>query len=520
MGLKRKILGFVVAIATWSALALYFITDSSIRRHLEGLEDAEVQEKTLIVNRLLEASLIQFDYWAAEYYQWDEVYQAAKEARPGALRRNFSPDSFEIPAEPGFSQTVVPTKLFLFRQNQLLEYIGMSSDGKSIEHRPPAELLTLAQSITKDSHSQSDSRTGFVMWNGESYAYVSSGVFPTSRQARSSRDASASGTLLVLRRYSRAEIDDLAGLTAIPFSWQQGKIDSLSSSRDPDGQMIHTLLPVQTLGGEGFHIKVSLPRSAFRIGISSMRILLILMIMLSVTTIAALTYLFDLLVIRRILSIHSVLGEAQQNKRAIEKIADPAQDEIATLGREVRRIFEALVFIADRDSLTGLPNRRAFFESVQELLRKNLPGVYGAVILDLDKFKSINDTYGHPQGDAVLRSLASHLKPLLGIDCCVGRLGGEEFALFLKAESPEAITEKIENIRKAVESTEVPLLESKGSVRVTLSAGVATQDRTTGAEPLEIDMLMSQADSVLYEAKGQGRNRVCRFRAAEKKRAA
>jgi diguanylate cyclase (GGDEF)-like protein len=149
------------------------------------------------------------------------------------------------------------------------------------------------------------------------------------------------------------------------------------------------------------------------------------------------------------------------------------------------------------DQLTGLPNRRALMEAVQAAERQTL----ALVIVDIDRFKRVNDTHGHLAGDTVIRSIGQSMVFELGALGQVARMGGEEFALLSSGVSTPMLVAKLVAFRERVEST--PILVGGGAVRVTISAGVALR-----GEDGSFDQLFSEADRALYLAKTTGRNRI------------
>lgn len=161
---------------------------------------------------------------------------------------------------------------------------------------------------------------------------------------------------------------------------------------------------------------------------------------------------------------------------------------------------------AETDALTGLLRRNAFEKRMDGLIGRFARGRQGDVglervsflIIDIDHFKSVNDAFGHPQGDKVLQQVAEVLKRHVPRQSdMVGRWGGEEFVIGF--ENPDGVAlNKAEEIRKDVESS-VTLPDGK---RVTVSVGIA---ETTGLRSVE--QLYKRADEALYEAKEGGRNR-------------
>lgn len=176
------------------------------------------------------------------------------------------------------------------------------------------------------------------------------------------------------------------------------------------------------------------------------------------------------------------------------------------------RLAEAeLRALATTDSLTGIPNRRSFLASAEaELERSRRTGKLPALILgDLDRFKNINDTLGHPAGDMVLTAVAVLLATLKRNIDTVGRMGGEEFALLLPESDLDAALAAAERLRQAIEGA--PLMWEGRHVQVTMSFGCAVlpQGNTGDIGPAEMlfEELFKLADEALYEAKHLGRNR-------------
>ncbi|MCC5970520.1 MAG: sensor domain-containing diguanylate cyclase [Pararhodobacter sp.] len=159
---------------------------------------------------------------------------------------------------------------------------------------------------------------------------------------------------------------------------------------------------------------------------------------------------------------------------------------------------------ASRDMLTNAMTRRAFTDTLRKTFasRQRTGGKNALVMFDLDHFKSVNDTWGHTAGDAVLRTVSRLVMRELRTEDSFGRLGGEEFGILLANADGEAAAEVAERIRQAIERAVVPDFEK---INFTASFGVAElTDMTVSAE-----FWMSIADDQLYRAKDEGRNAVC-----------
>jgi diguanylate cyclase (GGDEF)-like protein len=162
------------------------------------------------------------------------------------------------------------------------------------------------------------------------------------------------------------------------------------------------------------------------------------------------------------------------------------------------------------DELTGLANHGRF----QELLSAELDQVrryghpVGLIMLDIDNFKSVNDTYGHPQGDVVLKHVARVLRENSRDADSPARYGGEEMALILPHTDLPGAHAIAERVRSAIEGLHVPRLDQDGVLRVTASVGVAAS--TEGDK----EALIAEADGALYTAKRGGKNRTVAAQAA------
>jgi diguanylate cyclase (GGDEF)-like protein len=197
------------------------------------------------------------------------------------------------------------------------------------------------------------------------------------------------------------------------------------------------------------------------------------------------------------------------------QVTTVGKDEFAGLGEEFNKMARELKRRIDElreavhesltDDLTGLPNRRAFDVRFSNRVRdlQRLGGQLGLVLLDLDNFKNINDTYGHPQGDVVLRAAAGVLRDTSREIDNPARYGGEEFALLLPGTDLQGAYELAERVRRGIDALNIPLLDGSGMLRVTASCGVGSMPETRG----DPEPLVAAVDAALYEAKRSGKNK-------------
>ena len=170
-------------------------------------------------------------------------------------------------------------------------------------------------------------------------------------------------------------------------------------------------------------------------------------------------------------------------------------------------LVDALVELSSRDALTGLANRRSFevalAREIDRVARSGEPALL--LVLDIDHFKRVNDTWGHGAGDSVIKAVAGALLECVRPMDLVARTGGEEFAIVLPNCGPAFGETVAERMRRRVESMPI-VVGPKQRVEVTVSVGGAFAPQWVRSTN---HLWIERADQQLYRAKGQGRNRVC-----------
>lgn len=194
-----------------------------------------------------------------------------------------------------------------------------------------------------------------------------------------------------------------------------------------------------------------------------------------------------------------------ENMRKKLQVSQTKLEDINRMSNELLRLNAQYKEMAYIDMLTGLPNRRSFFEQGRIAVHTLREHDSACVIMaDIDHFKNINDTYTHPRGDEVLKEVGKRLQATLRQNEICGRIGGEEFAIFLPNINLENAGHVAERIRTYCAQSPVSTLA--GPIKVTVSFGVA-QVNPTSHDALQ-DALQ-RSDNALYRAKRGGRNRVC-----------
>jgi diguanylate cyclase (GGDEF)-like protein len=212
------------------------------------------------------------------------------------------------------------------------------------------------------------------------------------------------------------------------------------------------------------------------------------------------------------------LSSAEEEEKAlsynaVDYINKPFRPNIVKLRirNQIRNVNQVRTIkrLSMTDQLTEIPNRRSFDERLsmewRRAIREKTP--ISLLMLDIDKFKTYNDQYGHQKGDIVLRAVAKSIEQdLRRPGDFAARWGGEEFvALLANTDQPGAV-EVAERIRVSVEQLHIACESSDAAAPVTISIGVETLIPDTNSS---LDLFISAADTALYEAKAAGRNRIC-----------
>ncbi|NHC45980.1 GGDEF domain-containing protein [Motilibacter sp. K478] len=195
---------------------------------------------------------------------------------------------------------------------------------------------------------------------------------------------------------------------------------------------------------------------------------------------------------------------SEANGRLEARVAERTE-ELEEALRRSRLLAGQLEGLTRRDVLTGLGNRRALDAALRAIdSRREPPAAISLAVCDIDDFKHVNDRYGHPAGDEVLRRVAATLDAGRRAGDLVVRLGGEEFVLLLPGAGQRQAAEACERLRAAVAALDLDAVSP--GLRVTMSVGVATGG--PGPAHPRLGALLGTADTHLYEAKRAGKDRV------------
>jgi diguanylate cyclase (GGDEF)-like protein len=202
------------------------------------------------------------------------------------------------------------------------------------------------------------------------------------------------------------------------------------------------------------------------------------------------------------LQLATLSMSAEQERLSAETRAQEARSQLQTLSRLNSTLEEQ----AHKDALTGVANRRAFEEAIKGMVEAGEASKrdLGLIMIDLDYFKKLNDTYGHQAGDEALRRVGRCLSKISDAARFAARYGGEEFAILVTDSSARELRELAEDVRKSI----ARIRFQHGSKELSLTASIGAVHVSFAEESIDPEEMIRRADECLYDAKHEGRNRV------------
>ncbi|NOI67128.1 GGDEF domain-containing protein [Vibrio sp. 99-8-1] len=322
--------------------------------------------------------------------------------------------------------------------------------------------------------------------------------------------------ILLLEKRVNDELLGIDGLIALMHSRVKVAIESASRANFAK-KVVSDFKATQTTLFNELIDDAANTTSHLNSNVEKMTSVLVILYFILLCSIAWVIYYFHHNLVLRLVNLNSAILERIAGREA--NITETRNDELTDMTKsfiyyekEVIKREAALNEVAMKDSLTGLSNRRHFMEVMKSEVARctRYQNNLSLLMLDIDFFKKINDTYGHFSGDVVLKQIAVLLtKELREVDT-VARLGGEEFAVLLPETDRQESLLLAERIRCAVD--EYSFEDEGNSIHCTVSIGVSVCSRGNNC----FGDLLKEADRALYQAKEQGRNQVCYRQACNK----
>lgn len=205
-------------------------------------------------------------------------------------------------------------------------------------------------------------------------------------------------------------------------------------------------------------------------------------------------------------SFAKLLTGLQISNKEVKRLNVSLNRDIEKATQELRFMNDNLKEISVKDDLTEIPNRRYFNRRLEKVIFGKKRNSIGIMLIDIDNFKTINDTYGHEAGDVALQHVSRFFTDSLRKKDVVARYGGDEFAVYMKNLDDETFYRTAEKLRKLFSKT--PMVYNNNIINLTVSIGLYNYDHNDDYAPKTLKEILSLADKALYESKYNGRNRV------------
>ena len=508
---KRILLYSALALGAFLA-AVYFVSRFSLMNGFSRLESSYAYESVRRLQNHLESEQSQLSTMARDYAQWDRTYEFMASRDKNYARTELTDDTFNI----------IHINLFL-----LLDSSGRPTLSREAGNWPIAksDLVAIAADYRSSSaYKLNAPLKGLVEINGRLFLLAYEPIL-TSRG-----DGEPRGTLVMGKGLSEALLSNLSHSMGLPLwleppdnapspknrltLWSDG---ANSVSLESDSTML-AYVPLKDLSGTARRLLVArIPSKLHSEGQKVTNYLLLLLMLAGVVHSAVLLIVLEQNLLSRVESLNHKITQVTVSGDLSLRLDAHGKDELSALAGTVNAMLtaiqkakfellqaqESLRFHAEHDSLTGVLNRRA----IRDVLRRELARCrrenqsLGIMLADVDHFKRINDRYGHGAGDAALLTVVQRISSTLRPYDLIGRYGGEEF-LVIAPNCDLGLTQRLaERIREAVNSEGVEL--GNDNVPLTVSVGI-----TLGTADSDPEFLVTVADSAMYQAKRNGRNRV------------
>jgi len=510
MTIRKKIILFsAVALGAFLA-AVYMVSRFALMKAFARLEAESAQSTIHLLQNTLRDEQNNLEMVAHGYAQSDETFDFLQTRNPEYARTGIAADTLK-----GLR---VDFLAVFDSNNNLAIYRNVS--GWAPE---PSQLQTIAESGRHNSQAGVAAK-GILDIDGHLLLFSYQPVLP------STGAGTPRGALLMGRELDQGVIASLSSSVGFPvwlepaanssgvdvpeLAWSDG----VNSARvESDSTMLDYVAIRDSSGKTRRLLAARTKRSLYLQGKTESRYLWGLLMLAGAVYCGILFFFVDEILVRRIATLGSEVGKITISGDLSLRLNAEGKDELSSLARTLNNMLsaiqkaktdllqaqESLRFHAEHDALTGVLNRR----SVRDVLRKELArcrrekNTLGVILADVDHFKKVNDHYGHAAGDAVLVSVVQRITTVLRSYDALGRYGGEEF-LIIAPNCDLVMAQKLaERVRSII--ADEPMDLGNDSAKVTVSMGVTLV--TTDSDP---EFLVAQADTAMYNAKRNGRNRL------------
>lgn len=504
------ILGFV-----WIAMSFIIYLDSQyiLKNNYTKLENELIEQNINDVNRAFNRMIESLTLYTVAWSVWDEGYKFMKDKNKKFIASNFVPGTF----------TSSRNNFFMFYDTNAMFYYGKAYDFNTNKMTPvPQELKDyLYKNWEFVTHGSLDSRKFGILNTENGLIVMASLPILTGNSEGPSR-----GTVLMGYYLTKSQFNILSSTVGlklkffkIPFENKNPILEiALSAMTNNPTYYVYNINEHLSLGYILLRdinnqpiglIQIEIPRDIYAEGVSTTKQYLLLIIIFGIIVLISTWILLRIFVLNRLLNVSKQVINISQTRKFDNKIIISGNDELQSMVDAINKMMMMIMlsqnklrYMAHHDHLTGLPNRILFYELLSQEIANAISNNTKIAILfiDMDKFKEINDNFGHDIGDKVLVETANRLKDYMHEKGAVSRSAGDEFVLYFKnVQSLDILKTQIMELLTLL-SKEIILDEI--IIKYNFSAGISIFPDNGQT----IETLLKAADHAMYAAKHHGGN--------------
>jgi diguanylate cyclase (GGDEF)-like protein len=514
MKLQTKVV--LILSGAWIVISLLIYYDSKIMLS----ENYEKVEKTLILNdvrdvrKAFDRMLFTLSLYSLAWAQWDEAYDFMLKLNKKFIKSNFVPGTY----------TSSKINFFMFYDRAGKFYYGQAYDLIHDKVMPaPAGLLDyLAKHPKFVTHSSTTSTKAGILNTPEGLVVMSSLPVITGNGQGPVR-----GTLLMGYYLNNTHIKNLSEIVdmkldffSLPLTSSANEMLTSAYSHLKAGAGNY-VVPINNKIAYGFILlkdidgqpvgllKMQVHRLVYEEGVITVRHYFMIFIALGIIIGTLIWYLLKIFILNRVLSVSNQVVDFNKKNEFKKRIEISGKDELGDMIYYINRMMELITisqnqlhYLAHHDILTSLPNRSMFFDKLDKaILEAKKTGERLAVMfLDLDKFKSVNDIYGHNMGDKLLKAVANRLQHTIKDTDIVARQSGDEFIVFIKKIIRKSDVDA--TAQRILEEMSQPFHVNNIQIKMLLSIGISIFPDDGN----NVEDLIRLSDNAMYVAKKQGGN--------------
>ena len=514
MKLRKKITLFIACISIFGLGVTYLFIHLILLNRFDKLDEADLQNTLHDITASYNDELQMMQTSLVNYSMWDDTYQFVASASP---EHDFTHNSYIL---SNYDKTTYETNNFqmmalLNKQGEAV-YGGTFNGSEDDEVKPLSDEYSKLFSRFKEKgvslKSTSDRKSGIVLLD-EGPMLIT--ILPI---VKSSNLGIIQGTAIAGRWVDAKEVERIGrlsplGITITPVTSsltleQNIGQDTWASSRTKHLLTGHTLMD-DMFGNPGVVLTIEQPREIYESGLQSIRTFRPIFFSITILTSLGILLYVNRSILKRMESLHRKIRAISSSQDLSIRITSTVHDEFSNVENEFNLMIsslqsaqEKLQLQAKLDPLTQLPNRTLFFTKLNEAIEnaKLNQTQIALLFIDIDNFKTVNDTWGHDYGDAILKEIARRITLSVGDTNLTSRLGGDEFTILLaNIQQEEDITIHLHKIQKVLSE---PHRIHGQLLYSTASIGVSVYPENGQ----DAEFLVKQADLAMFHVKENGRN--------------